>query len=242
MSRRTPYDFSVRPAASRSATRAMWWIHLSPRVGCRKRYSTESCSQLPVVQLLAQVQHARAVVRVQVLDPELHGPEALLPLRREGRRGRETGRRRRRCAGRSPPRSRRGRRGRRPPPGGPRSSQQLQLVAPPGERVGEDLRDELQPVHDRVRPVALRLQGVEAQRRRRASSPPTSERERQVRLDAEKAAALPVDGGLRRQVLERGDDDPSAGQHLLRRTRGTDPGAAAREARGPAGRGSSAWA
>ena len=33
----------------------------------------------------------------------------------------------------------------------------------PGQRVGEDLRDQLQPLHQRVRPVALRLQGIEGQ-------------------------------------------------------------------------------
>ena len=40
-----------------------------------------SRSSLPVVQLLAQLQHALAVVRVQVLHPELEAAEALLHVR-----------------------------------------------------------------------------------------------------------------------------------------------------------------
>ena len=41
----------------------------------------ESRSSRPVVQLLALLQHALAVVGMQVLHPELEGLEALLALR-----------------------------------------------------------------------------------------------------------------------------------------------------------------
>ena len=68
---------------------------------------------------------------------------------------------------------------------------QAQLVgALASQRVGEDLRDQLQPLHQRVRPVALRPQGIEAQGAdgRRASH---REREGQIRLDPEQAAGSP---------------------------------------------------
>jgi len=60
---------------------------------------------------------------------------------------------------------------------------QAQLVAPPSERVGEHLRDQLQPLHHRVRPVALLQQGVEGQDAdgRLAAH---REREGQIRPDA----------------------------------------------------------
>ena len=94
---------------------------------------------------------------------------------------------------------------------------QAQVVAPAGERVAEDLRDELQPLHQRVRPVALRPQGVEGQRadRRLASQ---REREGQVRPEPEAAGALPVDGKLRRHLVHGADHDRTAGHHL-----GDDP-------------------
>ena len=65
-----------------------------------------------------------------------------------------------------------------------------------------------------VRPVALRLQGIERQGADGRLAP-HREREAQVRLDAETAAVLPVNGGLRRQLLQRRNDDHAAGQHLL---------------------------
>ena len=87
-------------------------------------------------------------------------------------------------------------------------------MASADERVGEDLRDQLEPLDQRVGPVALRAQGVESQG---AYGGLTAHRERdaQGRLDAEPAAGLPVDGGLRGQVLDRGSGDQPAGQHLL---------------------------
>ncbi len=92
--------------------------------------------------------------------------------------------------------------------------QQPQLVVFPGKRVGEDLRDQLEPLHERFRPLALRPQGVEAQDADGAFAP-HQKGEAQVRLDAEKAAALPVGGGLRRKIPGGGDHDASAGHHLL---------------------------
>ena len=137
------------------------------------------------------------------------------PARREGRRGRGTGRRRRRDAGRSPPRSSPGRRGRRPP------------------RRRASLSSSFSSWRFRASALVKtcatswsRFTRASGQSRSACSvlrpsmptggSPPTEEREGQVRLDAEKAAVLPVDGGLRRQIVERGDHDPSAGRHLLR--------------------------
>ena len=108
---------------------------------------------------------------------------------------------------------------------------QAQVVAPAGERVAEDLRDELQPLHQRVRPVALGPQGVEGQRadRRLASQ---REREGQVRPE-------PSGGQLSRSTANsagissmEADHDRAAGHHLARRPTGTAPGAAARQVAG----------
>ena len=87
-------------------------------------------------------------------------------------------------------------------------------MALPGERVGENLRDQLQLRHQRVRPVALRLQGVEAQS---AEGLPAPQRERQAqnRLDAMQAAEFAVDCGLRRYVPKRRNGNRAAHQHLF---------------------------
>ena len=78
--------------------------------------------------------------------------------------------------------------------GGVRRQGQALLALPQGfvgalsrQRVGEDLRDQLQPLHQRVRPVALRPQGIEAQGADGRLAP-HREREGQIRLDAEEAA------------------------------------------------------
>ena len=311
------------------------------RVGCRKRYSRESRSSLPSCRLLAQVQHALAVVGMQVLHPELQGLEALLPVRGnaaevaepvvdvddasaevhlvEREAGEVGARRQARLArakrlfgtlplgdvdgdahqalrlargrglgpptGRDPPHAAIAReddpvlhvdglaltrgpldgapneipvvgmdrgletlhaddlvrrvpedrpsplrgpedaraevQGPEPRLGGVRRQAQALLALPqllvgalPSQRVGEDLRDQLQPLHQRVRPVALRPHGVEGQGADGRLAP-HREREGQIRLDAEQAEVLPVDGGLLRQLLERRNRNAAAGQHFL---------------------------
>ena len=118
---------------------------------------------------------------------------------------------------------------------------QAQLVAPPGERVGEDLRDQLQPLHERVRPVALRPQGVEAQGANGRLAP-HREREAQVRLDAEQAAALP---GRRRPppaAPPARKRRPCGRPASAVRTRGSAPRASARKVADLPGRGRRGWA
>ena len=82
------------------------------------------------------------------------------------------------------------------------------------QRVREHLRDQLQALHELLRPVARRPQGIE---RQRANVLPDSHRERktQARLDAMSAPMLGVDGGLRRQLIRRRDGNRAAGEHLL---------------------------
>jgi hypothetical protein len=114
------------------------------------------------VQLLALVQYRGAVVRMQMLHPEFQDLEALSPVRWdtaqlahpvvdvdgagaevdfvEGQAG-ELGAR---CQASL-------------------ALLQTLLVAPAGERIGKHLRDQLQPLHQRVPPVALRTQSIEAQ-------------------------------------------------------------------------------
>ena len=97
---------------------------------------------------------------------------------------------------------------------------QVDLVAPAGERVGEDLGDQPQPPHDRVRPVARyrhRVEGEGADRGRAAHR----ERNRQVRPDAETDGALAIDGPRGRKRLDRRQDHGAPGPQLA-----LDPGEA----------------
>ena len=89
-----------------------------------------------------------------------------------------------------------------------------QLVSLAGEGIDEDVRDKLQPLHQRVRPIALLAQRVEAEGAH-GPAPPHREGDGQVRLDAEEAAVLPIDGGLRRELLQRGVGHRAARSHLL---------------------------
>ena len=144
---------------------------------------------LPVVQLLAQLHDPLAVLRVQVLRPELQGLETLLPFRGntadvakpvvqhdgEGVQidlvEREAGE--------------------------VRTGQEASLApaqrlvgSPSSECVAKDLADQPQPVHQALGPPALRPQGIEGQgaHGRLASH---REREGQVRPDPGQAAASP---------------------------------------------------
>ena len=107
-----------------------------------------------------------------------------------------------------------------PRPGGVRRQAQALLALAQGrvgahscQRVGEDLRDQLQPLHPHIRPVALRQQRVESQDANGRRTP-DRERDAQVRLDAETDGVLPVDGGFRGQLLRRGKANDAAVQHL----------------------------
>ena len=73
MSRRTPYVLTARPPAFARGDAAHEWIHLSPRAGCRKRYSMESRSILPSCNCSRSVHDALAILGMHVLHPELHG-------------------------------------------------------------------------------------------------------------------------------------------------------------------------
>ena len=90
--------------------------------------------------------------------------------------------------------------------------------ARPGQRVREDLRDQLQPLDQGVRPVALRPDRVEGEGAHGGLGP-DEERQHQGGLDAEKAGVVPIDGGLSRQVLHRGK-----GHHAPRQQLPPDPG------------------
>ena len=107
---------------------------------------------------------------------------------------------------------------------------QLLVGALASQRVGEHLRDQLQPLHQRVRPVALRPRGIEAQgaEGRRASH---RERDGQIRLDPEQAEVLTVEGGRLREILERRNRNAAAGQHFL-----LEPGEVLLSAHPPHGR------
>ena len=91
---------------------------------------------------------------------------------------------------------------------------QGQLVPPAREGVREDLRHELQALHHRVRPIALRPHRVERQGAHGRLAP-DRERDGQVRLDAAEPRGCPVDGSFRRHVPQRRQDDQPARQHLL---------------------------
>ena len=90
---------------------------------------------------------------------------------------------------------------------------QVELVAPARKGVGEDLGDQLQAPHQRVRPVARCLHGVEGESadRRLAAH---RERDRQIRQDAEPDRALAVDRPLGRKRLARRQDHGAAGPDL----------------------------
>ena len=90
---------------------------------------------------------------------------------------------------------------------------QVELVAPARERVGEDLGDQLQAPHQRVRPVARCLQGVEGESADRGLTA-HRERNRQIRKDAEPDRALAVDRPLGRKRLARRQDHGAAGPDL----------------------------
>ena len=95
------------------------------------------------------------------------------------------------------------------------ASQQTLLLSLAGKRVGEDLRDQLQSRHQCVRPVALGVQRVETQDSNGVVHP-GREGKRQVRLDADQAAAFPVDGGRCRKRIQRRHGNAAAGQHFPR--------------------------
>ena len=211
MSRRTPNVLFPAGVASPDAGHVVNPLLAAGRVQVAVLHGEPL--QPALVQLLAPLQHELAVVRMQVLHPELEDAEALRHVRgnatdlgeavvdEDGTRAEvdlveaEAGE-----IGRLPQAR--------------LALLQAQLVASADERVGEDLRDQLEPLDQRVGPVALRAQGVESQG---AYGGLTAHRERdaQGRLDAEPAAGVPIDGGLRGQVLDRGSGDQPAGQHLL---------------------------
>ena len=170
-------------------------------------------AQRSVVQLPALVEHALAVVRMQAFRPELQRLEALEPVGRKAAdvaeavvdvggafvevhlveaQAVQVGR------------------------GGVAGFTLAQHLfrAPPGERIGEDLRDQLQALHQLGRPAALRPECVAAQdpQGRLARQ---RERKRQVRLHAHAAAHLAVDAGLRRKIVERCHGDGPAGPNLF---------------------------
>ena len=171
-------------------------------------------AQPSVVQLPAQLEHARAVVRMQALQPELDRLEPLLPVGREAAEVTEAV----------------------VDEGGPFVEVHLVVAqavevgggrvagfagaqrlvrAPPSERVGEDLRDQSQAPHEFVRPVAFCPQRIQAPGRRRRE---TSRRQRdgQIRPEPEQTGVLPVRDRLRRQcVRKRRQDDDAAGEHFL---------------------------
>ena len=92
-----------------------------------------------------------------------------------------------------------------------------------------------------VRPLALRRQGVEGQGAD-GRLVAHGEREAQVRLDARSRRGLPVDGGLRRQLLQRGDARSCARPAFAGGSRGSDPHVRARAVEDLPGRNRRAWA
>ena len=112
------------------------------------------------------------------------------------------------------------RRGRCPPPPArtwPRSTllalAQRPVGALAGERVGEHLRHQVQPPHQRLRPVALRAHRIQRHDADRRFAP-HAERQGEVRPDSGAASGLHVDGRLRRRVVQRRERDDAAGPHL----------------------------
>ena len=89
-------------------------------------------------------------------------------------------------------------------------------MAPADERVGEDLRHQLQALHQGVWPVARLPQGSEAQGANGRPAP-HREWEDQGGLDPDLEAGLPVDMALCRQLVRRGDGQHAAGQYVLDR-------------------------
>ena len=153
--------------------------------------------QPAVVQLLALLQHASPVVRMQMLDPEIQGLEALLRVPGECRRRREAGRRLGPCPRRSPPRRTRGRRGRRPPPGEPRLARSASSAALPLGDVDGDAHQ------------ALRLAGW------REARPPTGGNPPHAAIAREDDPVFHVDGLARaRGPLDGSPNEiPVVGMH-----------------------------
>ncbi len=170
--------------------------------------------QPPRVELPTQVQHTFAVVRMNLLHPEFERLEALRPVSGNAtqvaqavvdvgdavaevhlveRQAGEIGTRRQARL----------------------ALQQPVLLALADERVGEDLRHQLQPLHQRVRPVTLRVHRAETQDSNGLIHPQRKGKG-QIRLDADEVGAFAVDGGLCRKQIQRGQGHGAPGQQFLR--------------------------
>jgi hypothetical protein len=81
------------------------------------------------------------------------------------------------------------------------------------ERIGEDLRNQLQPFNQRLRPAALRFHVIEGESPKNGSAA-GRKGNRQCRLDAVVAPDFPIPGSWRRHVGQRSNLNSFSGQYL----------------------------
>ena len=82
------------------------------------------------------------------------------------------------------------------------------------EGISEYLRNQLQALHKRLRPVTFCPKGIKTDQANRRSTS-HCKREAQVRLNTKQASEFPIVGSLGRQVLQRRKGNDPIGQHLL---------------------------